>query len=300
MKRVLFASPFIPPEWIAAHGVEPMRIIPDVCKDNLGLGEGVCPFAKGFAASAITSDVDAVIVTTTCDQMRRLAEIIQRQTPKPVFTFHVPKTWESVGAQQYYCSEMRRLGHFLEDLGGAIPSSADLISAMKKREAEKEHVLSIRSVGSDQSARSSSNLPLALIGGPLLKDHFCLHRMINSLGGFIMLDAMETGERGQPRKYNRRQMLDDPFEEMCSAYFAIPDAFQRPNTPLYQYLARQIPSRGIRGVIFVHYVWCDIWHGEAQRMKEWLDVPTLILEAGEEDELVRWSNRLQAFFEVLK
>jgi len=86
------------------------------------------------------------------------------------------------------------------------------------------------------------------------------------------------------------------------AYFGcIPDAFRRPNTLLYQWLKEKIEGRAIRGIVFFHYLWCDTWRVEAQRMKEWGQVPVLVLDADETETMCgRLSSRIQAFLEVLK
>ena len=89
---------------------------------------------------------------------------------------------------------------------------------------------------------------------------------------------------------------------LVEAYFGmIPDAFRRPNNLLYQWLDREIANRGVRGIIFRSYVWCDIWNAEAQRTKEWSQVPLLaIVSYGSKETDGHIASRLEAFLEMLR
>ena len=57
-----------------------------------------------------------------------------------------------------------------------------------------------------------------------------------------------------------------------------------------------------RESLFRRYVWCDLWHAELQRMKEWSPVPVLEIDVGCGDHGA-WSRlrgRIEAFLEVLR
>ena len=58
MKTVLHTCPFVPPEWVAAHGLSPMRITPAAAVPRPGLTAGVCPFAGAFMAAACATGVE--------------------------------------------------------------------------------------------------------------------------------------------------------------------------------------------------------------------------------------------------
>ena len=116
--------------------------------------------------------------------------------------------------------------------------------------------------------------PVALVGGPLWGPHAAIYRLVEEAGGEVVFDATETGERGLAAPYDRRRLADDPVGEMADAHFgAIPDAFRRPNADLYRWLESGFTERGVRGVLFIRCVWCDLWHAELARLKEWVDFP---------------------------
>ncbi|HEX2970953.1 MAG TPA: 2-hydroxyacyl-CoA dehydratase family protein, partial [Tepidisphaeraceae bacterium] len=164
---IAYTSPFIPPEWIAAHGLLPQRLILD--RATAPAGAGVCPFASALADHICTSPRDtAFLLTTTCDQMRRIAEHLSADASR-IFSFNVPATWQSASSMELYIAELHRLSRFLCRLGGSSPAPAHLAAIMKEHDARR-HPSRIPS-----SANSNPRIPLALVGGPLRQqDHWLL------------------------------------------------------------------------------------------------------------------------------
>jgi len=284
---------------------------------------GACPYARAFA-SEVCSDAaaDAVVVTTLCDQMRRAAELIARDCALPVFLMHVPSSWQTAAAQRYYIDELRRLGRFLVRLGGTRPSNDALADVMCEHDAARATVRAARGrlsprrfseaiaefhrtgeVAFDvpESLPALRGVPVALLGGPLLRDHFGVFDLIEEAGGRVVLDATDSGERGLPAPFDRRGLREDPLMELAAAYFgSIPHAFRRPNGELYRWLKQELADRGVRGIILRRYVWCDTWHAEVQRLKEWADLPVLDIDVNVDETTERRSaNRIQAFLEIL-
>ena len=133
-RSIYYTCPFVPPEWIAAHGMSPHRVFPPGSPPGAPIGNltGLCPFARAFGNyAAALEDAAAVIVTTACDQMRRTADLIAASTDTPLFVMDVPHTWQESAAVKLYVSELRRLGRFLVSLGGTAPSEDASISPAK-------------------------------------------------------------------------------------------------------------------------------------------------------------------------
>ena len=317
---IVYCCPYVPAEWIAAHGFEPRRITPNVAVEMLSFPTmGVCPYAAAFAGICTQLEgVSGIVVTTTCDQMRRMAERIESQALCPVFTMHVPTAMHAFGL---YREEVQRLGRFLQRLGGTKPSPGCLAEMMSRFDAARK---ALRSARTRMSPREFSErilrfqagdwtaldkapkqdkahgVPVALVGGPLTESDMVLFEMIEQAGGRVALDATATGERGLPRSFDEAALRNDPFEELIDAYFhSMTDAFRRPNDALYLWLRHFLSERGVRGLILFHYVWCDTWQAEGQRMRDRLDVPILILDAGEHN-AARMTGRIAAFLEALQ
>ena len=151
--------------------------------------------------------------------------------------------------------------------------------------------------------QDSSGIPLAIIGGPLMRQDFLLLDIIEQFGGRIVLDATETGERGLCAQFDRRRLRDDPFAELAGAYFnSIQDVTRRPNSGLYKWLKTEFAQREVRGIIFRRYLWCDMWHAELHRFKGWANLPVLDIDTAGDNEAdrQRTANRIRAFLEMLQ
>ena len=323
MADVLFTCPFVPPEWIAAHGLSPRRVVPrsSLLRSPPALGAGVCPFAAAFVREAKAAAADtAVVVTTACDQMRRASELSAVPEGRPVFLLNVPATWTAAAAG-LYTRELERLGRFLRRIGGRSPADGELAAIMMRFNQARSDFRAIRaglSAGAYADALRtlllegrcpavqpngpSDGIPVALLGGPLFEEDRGLFDSARVAGLRIVLDASEAGERTWPRPFDPRAAAADALAELSAAYFeAIPDAFRRPDHKLYEWLAEVLPARGVRGVLFRRMVWCDTWAAEAARLKAALGVPVLEIDAvGDEDAAqARLAGRLEAFAEML-
>ncbi len=293
-KTIAYTCPYVPGEWIAAHGLRPRRLIPLPVEgaSTVPRMEGLCPYARAFVNDvAASKDVDGVVVTTMCDQMRRVFDLLVRRVEVPAFLLNVPSTWQTVAAQRLYPDELRRLGRFLVRLGGHEPDKNELVRAMLSPARED---------GVHGTPCAGAGVPLAIVGGPLMQRDRVLLKVIEDCGGRIVLDATETGQRGVRRPFDRRRLIEDPLMELAETYFRIPDAARRPNSELYQWLQEQLGRAGARGIILHHYVWCDKWHAEFSRLKEWIKLPVLRLDSEGEGEIeaVRVRNRVRAFLET--
>ena len=120
MNAVAYCHPFVPPEWIAAHGLRPCWL-PCRAGDEpaVWVRRGVCPVAAArlddFAGEL---PAEAVVLTTTCDQIRYAAALLQHRGTLPVFLMHVPRTWQTAAVRTFYREELSRLGRFLVGCGG--------------------------------------------------------------------------------------------------------------------------------------------------------------------------------------
>jgi benzoyl-CoA reductase/2-hydroxyglutaryl-CoA dehydratase subunit BcrC/BadD/HgdB len=329
MKSVIYTCPYVPAEWIAAHGLRAYRLLLDRTRLDSAPArtEGVCPFVRSFIGEVMNNtQADGVVVTTVCDQMRRAFDIIETKCEIPAFLMNVPSTWQSLASQKLYIDELKRLSGFLTKLGGKQPSNDDLAKIMLEYDEARKSILAAREylsakhyaeaiAGLDLEGPEKTFDPvsaakqpidgirLSIIGGPMIRQDFDLFDMIEQAGGRIVLDATETGERGMCAAFDRRRLRDEPLIELANAYFGgINDASRRPNSELYKWLRKKIDSRQVKGIIFRRYVWCDLWHAELQRLKDWTDLPVLDIDTdgNNDNEQLRTANRIRAFLEMLQ
>ncbi len=300
---ILYNSPYVPPEWIAAHGFRPMRPTPgsgDSAREILSAREGLCPWARHFANAALSGpDTAGVVLGTTCDQIRRLRDIFASDAAIPFFLFHVPSVWQTASAHALYLSELDRLGRFLIAHGGRSPASADLAAVMDRYDRERRSMMD--SVPRHAPAGNRPAIPIAFLGGDLTREDLALYAIVAECGGRVVLDGTETGTRVAPARFDRRRLAADPLRELADAYFGtIPDVFRRPNSALFEWIRRETAQHAVRGAVLIRQVWCDLWHAESARIREWLSVPMLDLDRDGEPCRARERTRIQAFVESLQ
>jgi len=293
MKKVVYNCPYVPSEWIAAHGLKPMRLVPRAAQggDVITLAEGICPYAAAFANEAAAIDAP-VVFTTRCDQMRRAYELFAMRTAKDAFLLNVPHTWQDPVVQRFYIQELSRLGRFLVDAGGKAPDRQRLLDAMFDDTTER----------ADHPVYTVKGVPVAVVGGPLMQQDEVLFDIVADHRGQVVLDATETGRRCRHRPFDRRAASADPLMELAFAYLDIPDVFLRPNSGLYVWLKGQLDLNRPKGVIFHHYTWCDRWRAEYHRFKEWVGLPVLLLDNDGRSGLgsARAVHRIASFMENIR
>jgi benzoyl-CoA reductase/2-hydroxyglutaryl-CoA dehydratase subunit BcrC/BadD/HgdB len=325
VKTAVYSSPFIPAEWVAAHRFRPARIRPDPVEARGAAGPltGLCPYARAFIGEALSADrCDAVLMTSSCDQMRRAAEWLTMTGDLPVFLMNVPATWQTPASARIYRDELERLGRFLIRAGGKKPTLAQLSGFLEAYDARRA---AFRDSCGTMSPRLASRaaerfdlgeepeiaeavaaeprgVPVALVGGPLMRGDDRVFRAVEEAGGRVVLDGTESGLRTWPAPFDRRRWREDPLLELVDAYFGtIPEIFRRPDTLLFNWLRREPARSGARGIIIWRYVWCDMWAAATARIREDTGLPVLELDVpGDVSEFAQACNRIQAFMEVLK
>ena len=330
MMTVAYTCPFVPAEWVRAHGLEPSRIVPG----RLGHGgpveatEGLCPFARALLNDlARRPDGVAAVFTTVCDQMRRAAEVFAARCPdRPSFVMNVPATWQTPVAMAMYVDELHRLGRFLVSLGGREPTDEELAEVMlayddargqlraaRERLTARKYAELLAAFGRDgvegipetiagsAPCNTDAPIPLAIVGGPLLEGQFEVFDVVERFGGRIVLDATASGELTMPGPINRCGVAENPLAELAWAYFGtIPHAMRRPDSMLHDYLARTLAARKVRGVLLHRQLWCDLWHGQLPRIRRQTALPVLDIDVADEDaDFGRQAGRIQAFMEML-
>jgi len=320
---VFLTSPWIPAEWIRAHGLTPRGIWSDenFSPGTMALSAGVCAFAEAAVRFAEAQADSAVIFSTACDQMRRGFDTAMLHGQRRAFLFNLAATWQSAAAKEIFRAELERLGQSLLTIGGHVPSPEKLRQEMLQSGATRKRLLESAPTSSPRGfaeavaqfhwdgtfsppplAVPKNQVPLALVGGPFLASHWKLLDEIEAAGGRVVLNAAKTGERSLSPAFEFESATGNPFDTLVHGYCDhIVDVFQRPNTRLYSWLQPRLMSRRVRGIVLWHFTGCNLWRAEAQTLRETFGLPVLLLEAGgEPGNAPRELTRLQAFVEMLK
>ena len=303
MNAVAYCHPFVPPEWIAAHGLRPCWL-PCRAGDEpaVWVRRGVCPVAAARLddfAGELPAEAVGVDHHLRSDPLRCRPPAASGRLP--VFLLHVPRTWQTAAVRAFYREELSRLGRFLvalrrnrarrrrpfpddapirsgesvappaacRDVGRRICTGDRRRPRPSRRDATAESVRPNSRTALGRSMPPASCLPLALVGGPMSPGDYELLTAVEDAGGRFVLDATESGERTLPAPVDMDRLKADPREELVRIYFdCIPDVFQRPNDRLFAWLREQIAQRCVRGILVRRHVWCDHWHGEMPRLRE--------------------------------
>ena len=325
MPTVAATCPYVPPEWIAAHGLRPRRVLPSAArrKEPVHAAAGLCPYARALMNSlANPPRPDAAVFTTVCDQMRRGAEVFAGVTGLPTFLMNVPSTWETASSLELYLAELRRLGRFLVGVGGTPPGPGELTGVMLDYDAARTRLRDARGrlpprqyaeawalcdpstqlpADRPEEPPRTHRVPLALVGGPMLRERLEVFDLVERFGGRIVLTAVAGGELTAPGRFDLAGARREPLTELARAYHGnIPHPMRRPDVQLHQWLRREIAAAGPRGILFQRYLWCDLWHAEVARVKEWAGLPVLDMVIGDEDDETYLGGRIQAFIETLQ
>jgi len=320
---VFLTSPWIPPEWVRAHGLQPRGLW---SAENFPpapgpLPAGVCAYAEAAVRFAQARTDGAVIFSSACDQLRRgFDAAILHGLPRG-FLFNLPATWQTAAAAQIFRAELERLGQFLLSIGGRSPSPEKLRREMLQAGAARRRLLQSAPLSSPRAfaqalarfhwdgsfspppvSAPNGQIPLALLGGPFLARDWKWLDELEAAGARVALNATEMGERSLGPAFAGEAAAAPPLDALVRGWCEnIIDVFQRPNTPLYSWLKPRLAGRRARGIVLWHFTACDLWRAEAQTLRETFALPVLPLEASAEPGAApRERNRLQAFVETLR
>ena len=100
---VFLTSPWIPAEWVRAHGLQPRGIwsAENFQPGAWPLSAGVCAFAEAAVRFAGAQTDSAVIFSTACDQLRRGFDAAILRGQCRAFLFNLPATWQTPAAGKY-------------------------------------------------------------------------------------------------------------------------------------------------------------------------------------------------------
>jgi len=331
---VYLTSPWVPAEWVKAHGLEPRGVWfePEFDLERTALSAGVCAFSESVARFAELHPQAAMVFSTHCDQLRRGYDGLESVRPERRFLFNLPATWQTPVARRLFDSELERLGRFLRGLGGREPVIGELETLLVQSWCQRSRLLSaapalsarqfaeaaarfhwdgqirLPGAGADEGGErpGARAVPIALVGGPLPRAQWRLLDALEGAGSRVVLNATEVGERslGSPPQAGGDEPARLPesgpgLGQICLERMV--DVFQRPNTQLYAWLGERIRARQARGIVLWAYIGCDLWRAEAQSLREAFGLPVLVLDADEvANGWTRLTGRIEAFVESLQ
>ena len=273
---------YAPIEVFQSMGVEMKRIEPEVTnftQADMKMHPNICSFAKGVLEDVLAGDYEGVILTTCCDSIRRLYDVLKEELPdKFIYILDTPRITKDAGITLYE-GRIRKMIQAYEAFSGKTFEEEKLAEILETKQKEqsislKEHALNIGIVG----ARANASIA----------------RILEERGANVAFDITCTGLR---RKYllEPDQVLTGYTRGLLSQFPCMRMEAAAGRDELIEKYARSVD-----GIIYHTVQFCDNYSYEYAWLKKVLDAPMLQLETDyTKQSYGQVLTRIEAFLESL-
>lgn len=317
-----------PPALIEAAGGIPLRLC--LQGDSVMQRSGellsrncLCPFIKACIGHLETGNrwfinVDALAISSMCDQMRHLADVWRSRFHLPCYVFFRPRGLEKKEAIWIYQQELRWLFYELSAFCNTGVNQAETYGIIERYNSIRYYLLAVHHMRATQNPAitgaewlavvqagfvldsrnylellrrlykqlTCKNVPprgivrIMLAGGMLAQGDDRIVQAIEDTGrAMVITDALCAGTRAIGGKIIAE---GDLLSNIIKAYLSqVPCIHARPNQALYEYIDRQVKQFGVDGVVFQTLKFCDGWGSEWCRMQQFLKqrgIPSIVID----------------------
>lgn len=132
---------YAPVEIFESMGVEMKRIEPEVTNFNqadMRMHPNVCSFAKGVLEDVLSQDYEGVILTTCCDSIRRLYDVLKAQLPdRFIYMLDTPRITKDAGIRLYE-GRIRDMVAAYEEFSGKTFDEGRFPELLKEKKSQSE------------------------------------------------------------------------------------------------------------------------------------------------------------------
>lgn len=276
---------YAPIEIFASMGVEMKRMEPDVTNFNQAdtrMHPNICSFAKGVLEEMMQTDSDyeGVILTTCCDSIRRLYDVLKEEFPeKFIYMLDTPRITKDAGVQLYE-QRIRQMIAAFEKWSGKSFDEDNFREYLKKQQETRQLTFQKDSLNIGiMGARANEKIKEIL---KQEKVNVAFDLTCTGLARKILVD-----EKAPLTGYTRGLLGQFPCMRMEQA------------VNRDELISRYADS--VDGMIYHTVQFCDNYSYEYAWLKSWLKRPLLLLET----DYTRQSagqilTRIQAFLESLR
>ena len=274
---------YAPVEVFTSMGVEMKRIEPDVTsftQADIKMHPNICSFAKGVLEDVLANDYEGVILTTCCDSIRRLYDVLREELPgRFVYMLDTPRTTKEAGVALYE-TRIRNMIKAYEEFSGKSFNEDDLARLLEPM--TKDQTISIK----------KDRLNIGLIGA---RANEAIVDILSAKGANIAFDLTCTGIM---RKYllEPGHVLEGYTRGLLSQFPCMRMEEAAGRDKLIDRFADSVD-----GVIYHTVQFCDNYSYEYAWLKKTVKSPMLLLET----DYTRQSRgqiltRIEAFLESLR
>ncbi len=273
---------YAPIEIFQSMGVEMKRIEPQVTnftQADMKMHPNICSFAKGVLEDILAGDYEGIILTTCCDSIRRLYDVLKAELPdKFIYILDTPRITKDAGISLYE-SRIRKMIQEYEQFSGKKFQEENLAKILKEKQQEQS--ISIQ----------ANQLNIGILGA---RANDTILHILNEKGANVAFDLTCTGLR---RKYllEPEQILTGYTRGLLSQF---PCMRMEAAAGRDELITRYAQS--VDGIIYHTVQFCDNYSYEYAWLKKTLDKPLLQLETDyTQQSYGQVLTRIEAFLESL-
>lgn len=275
---------YTPIEIFEAMGEEVKRIEPEVTSFNQAdtlMHPNICSFAKGVLEEALDCHYDAIILTTCCDSIRRVYDVLKEKLPETfLYILDAPRITKDAGIQLYE-KRIREMIHAYEAYSGK-KFDENKLGEIIRQKRNKESPLSLK----------KNQLNVGILGARANPN---IRKILEERNVNVAFDLTCTGVR--------RKLLWEDGEPFTSYVRGLLGQFpcMRMETAANRDAMIEQYAGSADGIIYHTVQFCDNYSYEYAWLKEKLDKPELLLETDNTKQSYgQILTRIEAFLESLK
>ena len=274
---------YAPIEVLESMGAKMERIEPDVTnfsQAEIRMHPNICSFAKGVLETVMEKDYEGIILTTCCDSIRRLYDVLKEEFPdKFIYMLDTPRLVKEVGVDLYE-QRIRAMIRAYEEFSGKSFDEKVFLEYLKGKEEPQQNGVKDRSLNIGiLGARANENI------GKILKQR----------GANVAFDLTCTG-------VGRRLFWDEkePLKEYARGLLSQFPCMRMEQAANRDELIRRYAD-SVDGIIYHTVQFCDNYAYEYAWLKDWLKKPLLLLETDyTKQSYGQILTRIEAFLESLQ
>lgn len=274
---------YAPIEVLESMGAKMERIEPDVTnfsQAEIRMHPNICSFAKGVLETVMEKDYEGIILTTCCDSIRRLYDVLKEEFPdKFIYMLDTPRLVKEVGVDLYE-QRIRAMIRAYEEFSGKSFDEKVFLEYLKGKEEPQQNGVKDRSLNIGiLGARANENI------GKILEQR----------GANVAFDLTCTG-------VGRRLFWDEkePLKEYARGLLSQFPCMRMEQAANRDELIRRYAD-SVDGIIYHTVQFCDNYAYEYAWLKEWLKKPLLLLETDyTKQSYGQILTRIEAFLESLQ
>ena len=291
---------YAPIEVFESMGVEMKRIDPQVTnftQADMKMHPNICSFAKGVLEDVMAGGYEGVILTTCCDSIRRLYDVLKQELPdRFIYILDTPRITKDAGIALYE-GRIRKMIEAYEAFSGKTFEEEKLADILRKKKKEQSISLGESGCGEDAASeadtgrRTFRRKNIGLIGA---RANESIVQILQEKNANLAFDLTCTGLK---RKYllEPEQVLTGYTRGLLSQFPCMRMEAASGRDELIERYAGSVD-----GVIYHTVQFCDNYSYEYAWLKKRLNRPMLALETDyTKQSYGQILTRIEAFLESL-